>query len=102
MILLDTDTLTLLAAGHARVVANFTAASEPVSTTIVTRIEVLRGRFDFLLKATDGNQLQRAQQWLIQSERDLSRFGCLPINAAAAAEFDRLLLDKKVAKSGAV
>ncbi len=100
MILLDTDTITLLAAGQARVVAKFLSSTEPVATTIITRIEVLRGRFDFLLKAADGEQLQRAQHWLIQSERDLSRFGCLPVSAASAAEFDRLRSQKKLVKIG--
>ena len=100
MILLDTDTLGLLAAGHTRVAAKYNTATEPVATTIITRIEVLRGRFDFVLKAVDGDQLQRAQHWLEQSERDLGRFGIVPINADAAAEFDRLLQDKKLRKIG--
>ena len=41
MILLDTDTLSLLLARHARVVARFSAAPEAVSITLMTRIEVL-------------------------------------------------------------
>ncbi len=48
MILLDTDTITLLAAEQARVVAKFVSSTQPVATTIITRVEVLRGRFDFL------------------------------------------------------
>ncbi len=82
------------------VVAKFVSSTEPVATTIITRIEVLRGRFEFLLKAADGEQLQRAQQWLIRSERDLARFGCLPISAASAAELDRLRSHKKLVKIG--
>ena len=100
MILLDTDTISLLAAGHARVAARFASSTEPVATTIVTRIEVLRGRFDFLLKAADGDQLRRAQLRLEQSDRDLARFGITPINADAAAEFDRLRHDRKLRKIG--
>ena len=102
MILLDTDTISLLAAGHARVAARFVSSTEPVATTIFTRIEILRGRFDFLLKAADGDQLRRAQRWLEQSERDLARFGIIPINADAATEFDRLRRDKKLRKIGRV
>ena len=100
MILLDTDTISLLAAGHVRVAARFVSSTEPVATTIVTRIEVLRGRFDFLLKAADGDQLRRAQLWLEQSDRDLGRFGIIPITADAAAEFDRLRHDRKLRKIG--
>ena len=102
MILLDTDTISLLAAGHARVAARFVSSTEPVATTIFTRIEILRGRFDFLLKAADGDQLRRAPRWLEQSERDLARFGIIPINADAATEFDRLRRDKKLRKIGRV
>ena len=102
MILLDTETISLLAAGHARVAARFVSSTEPVATTIFTRIKILRGRFDFLLKAADGDQLRRAQHWLEQSERDLARFGIIPINADAATEFDRLRRDKKLRKIGRV
>ena len=100
MILLDTDTITLLATGHTRVVAMLASSIEPVATTIITRIEVLRGRFDYVLKAADGDQLQRAQLWLMRSERDLARFGCLPISAASANVFDQLRSQKKLLKIG--
>ena len=60
MILLDTDMMSLFAAGHPAVIARLRAVTEPVATTIVTRIEILQGRFDFLLKAADAKELQRA------------------------------------------
>src|SRR5438477_285006 len=53
MHILDTDTLSRLHAGDARVQANkdrFGTAA--VVTTLVTRIEILRGRFDFVLMPT--------------------------------------------------
>ena len=68
--------------------------------TLVTRIEALGGRFAFILKAADGNQLRIAQQRLEHSERNLARFLLLPLDAAAAAEFDRLLQNKKLKKIG--
>ena len=43
MILLDTDMMSLFASGHPAVVARVRTATEPVATTIVTRIEILRG-----------------------------------------------------------
>jgi tRNA(fMet)-specific endonuclease VapC len=100
MIVLDSDILALIAIGNPRVIERLSAATEIVVTTVITRIEFLRGRFDFLLKASNGNQLQRAQQWLIQSERDLRRFVVLPIDNASADVFDRLRLDKKLRKIG--
>ena len=62
MHLLDSDTLSHLHSGHPRVLANIRAVDDPdIATTIVTKIEILRGRYDFVLKAADGEQLLRAQ-----------------------------------------
>ncbi len=57
MIILDTDTMSLLHSGHPRVSARALAASDLVAITIISRIEILRGRWDFVLKAADGEQL---------------------------------------------
>ena len=94
MNLLDSDTVTLLAAGHPRVTERVLSATRVVATTIITRIEVLRGRFEFLLKAADGEQLQRAQHLLEQSDRDLAKLAIMPISAVAASEFDHLKQNK--------
>src|SRR5262249_40628067 len=91
MILLDTDTFSLLVEGNARVAARFAAATDSVTITIVTRVEALQGRFAFLMRAADGEQLLRAQQWLQATEQALARFPAVPFDAAAVAEFDRLL-----------
>ena len=64
MILLDTDTLTLLFQGHPRVLSRMRAAESDVAITIITWIEVMQGRFDSVLKAADANQLERAHQRL--------------------------------------
>jgi len=100
MIVLDSDILALVGRGHAPVIERISAANEIVATTVITRIEFLRGRFDYLLKASDGEHLQRAQQWLIQSERDLSKFVILPIDSAVATGFDRPRHNKKLRKIG--
>jgi tRNA(fMet)-specific endonuclease VapC len=52
------------------------------------------------LKAADGNQLQRAQLYLVQSERDLAEHVIVPIDSASGAEFDRLRGNKKLKKIG--
>jgi tRNA(fMet)-specific endonuclease VapC len=75
-------------------------ATDTVATTIVTRVEILRGRFDFLLKAADGAQLQRAQHWLDQSEADLRKLPVVTIDARSAAQFDKLRKHKKLIKIG--
>jgi tRNA(fMet)-specific endonuclease VapC len=100
MNVLDTDMFSLFAAGHPLVVARVEASPTAVVTTVVSRIEILRGRFDFLLKATDSQQLQRAQQWLDQTDHDLANIPILSIGSSSAAQFDRLRENKKLRKIG--
>ena len=100
MILLDTDILTLWLLGHHRVTERLAGTTDRIAISIVTRIELLRGRFEYLLKAADGTQLQQAQARLDQSERDLARLLVVPIDAGSAAEFDRLRQIRSLKKVG--
>jgi tRNA(fMet)-specific endonuclease VapC len=100
MILLDTDIFSLLAAGHPRVRARFQAATDSVTITLITRIEALEGRFAFILRAADGAELLRAEEWLQRTELALAPFSPVGFNAAAAVEFDRLRKNKKLKKIG--
>ncbi|HUE73202.1 MAG TPA: hypothetical protein VMP01_20115 [Pirellulaceae bacterium] len=55
MYLLDTDTLLDVHAGHPKVAERLHAADDgDIGTTIVSAIELLKPRFDFVLKAKDG------------------------------------------------
>jgi tRNA(fMet)-specific endonuclease VapC len=100
MKLLDSDIFSLLVTEHPRVTRRYRAETEEVSITIVTFIEVLEGRFAFLLKAADGGQLLRAQARLDESMRALAAFSPMRINAAAAGQFDQLRKNKKLKKIG--
>jgi len=102
MYVLDTDTLTHLFAEHPRVLARRdTVPSSEIAITVVTRIEVLQGRFDFLLKAATGEELLRAQLWLEKTIQSLAQVETvIPVDPAAAAEFDRLRQNKKLKKIG--
>jgi tRNA(fMet)-specific endonuclease VapC len=100
MILLDTDTLALLFQGHARVEARLRTADEAVATTIITRIEVLQGRFDAIMKAADSAQLQRAHQRLLESESQFTTLPIIPIDRSIAEQFERLLRSKRLKKLG--
>ncbi len=91
MHLLDTDTLTYLHAGHPRVIERLRELADPdLDTTIITQIELLRGRFDFVLKAATGAELLRAQQLLARTEELWDQIIVVPLDEAAAAQFDRL------------
>jgi tRNA(fMet)-specific endonuclease VapC len=98
MFVLDTDILTLLLLGQERVTARRTQVTEEVALTAVTRIEVLQGRFAAVLKAENGDHLLRAQQRLLETEKDIREFLILAVDSAAASAFDRLRQDKKLKK----
>jgi tRNA(fMet)-specific endonuclease VapC len=100
MFVLDTDTLTHLLHGHPQVVERRSQVTEEVVLTAVTRIEVLQGRFASVMKAEDAEQLRLAQQRLADSERQLATFDILPIDAAAAAEFETLTKTKGLRRLG--
>ncbi len=91
MHLLDTDTLTHAHLGHRKVASRIERAGEQnIATTIVTAIEIIRERHEYILKAVDGAQLLRAQQLLNASEEMLTDIQIIRVDATAAAEFDRL------------
>ena len=100
MFVLDTDTLTLLLHGHERVSERVSQAPRPVVLSVVSRFEVLQGRFAAVLKAEDGERLLLAQRRLAENEADLQRIPVLPIDAAAAAQFDRLRPNRRLRKIG--
>jgi predicted nucleic acid-binding protein len=100
MILLDTDILTHYFAGHPRVLQRARSAEESPATTVISRIQVLQGRFNSVLKAADGAQLERAREQLARAEAALARITIVPLDAAAEAEFDRLRQNRKLKKIG--
>jgi len=100
MVILDTDTLTLLNIGHPRVRQRAAQEKDALAISVISRIEVLLGRFSFVLKASDAEQLMLAQRLLLQSDKDLESLRIVPIDKAASAEFDKHRADKKLKKIG--
>ncbi|MGD0094612.1 MAG: PIN domain-containing protein [Planctomycetota bacterium] len=101
MHLLDTDTLTHLQAKHPKVVERLHRLDDsPVGTTIVTRIEMLRGRFEFLAKAATGEELLRAQQLLDRTEESLAQVLVVPFTEACARRFDDLRIRRELRRIG--
>ena len=101
MYFLDTDTLTRFHGGYQKVADRIQKVGEEnVATTVITAIEILRGRREFLLKAADGSELVRAQKLLVQSEGMLRGKPTFPLDGRAANEFDRLRLIKKLKAIG--
>jgi tRNA(fMet)-specific endonuclease VapC len=101
MHILDTDTFTHLHAGNSHVIEHLRKLDDPdVGTTIITKIELLRGRFDFVLKAATGKELLRAQQWLNRTEELLAQIIIIPVDEVSAGQFDRLRMMKGLRKIG--
>ena len=101
MHLLDTDILTLLQRGNEKVVKALEALDDSVlAITLITKIELLRGRHDFVLKAATGEQLLRAERWLKETELFLLKTPVIYPDTAAATHFDRLRLVKGLRKIG--
>ncbi len=101
MYFLDTYTLTLAHAGHARVSDQLRRVDpNEIAITIITRIEILQGRFAAVLKASDGAQLVRAHELLQRTDERLRMLEIILVTAATGAEFDRLRQNKKLKKLG--
>jgi tRNA(fMet)-specific endonuclease VapC len=102
MFVLDTDMLTLLFTGHPRVTdRRHSVSPSDMAITVVTWIEAVRGRCEFVRKAATGQELLRAQALLDLTMRSLAALhAVVPIETAAAAEFDRLRANKKLKKIG--
>ena len=101
MYLLDTDILTLVHANHPRVIQRrHNIPSAEIATTIITRIEILRGRFESVLKAADAVGLLAAQERLLRSEERLKQLVVVQFNTASSLEFERLCGITKLRKIG--
>ena len=100
MFILDTDTLSHLMYGRQSVVNRVREAPRDDVSTIVSRIEILRGRFQAILAAEDANKLVQAGERLEQTEEFLEDVRLLPLDGPSVAEFDRLRQNKKLKKIG--
>jgi tRNA(fMet)-specific endonuclease VapC len=99
--ILDTDTLTHLHAGHPRVVQRLRELADPeLGTTLITKIELLRGRYEYVLKAASGSELLKAQQLLAKTEALLDLLLIIPFDESAAVRFDQLRTTKGLRKIG--
>jgi tRNA(fMet)-specific endonuclease VapC len=90
MVILDTDTLSHLMYGRQQVVDRVGQATRDVVSTVVSRIEILRGRFQSVLAAEDSNKLLQAQDRLQRTETFLNDLLLLTLDGDSATEFDRL------------
>jgi hypothetical protein len=62
---------------------------EEVGTTVITKMELLSGRFDAVLKAAMGADLLGAQDRLARTEALLAQMIIIALDGTAALRFDR-------------
>ncbi len=101
MHILDIEILTHLHAGHPRVVQRLHEIADPkIRITLITKIELLRGRYDYVLKAASGSELLKAQQFLAKTEALLDLLLVIPFDESAAVRFDQLRKTRGLRKVG--
>jgi tRNA(fMet)-specific endonuclease VapC len=103
MHLLDADTLIHLHAGHEKVLARLRQCDDPdIGITIFTKAEILRARYESLLKAEDAEHLLQAQARLQRSEELLNQLATTTFDQKTAQIVNGLLKQKKIKKIGRV
>lgn len=101
MYILDTNILTALHLGNSKIInAIQKIGNERIAITIVTKVEMLRGRIDFLLKADRGESLLRAQDLLLETEKQLNLIEVLLFENAAINHFEKLITIPSMRKAG--
>ncbi len=101
MIVLDTDIVTLLSYG-----TNATLQSrieslpddEVLAIAVVTRMEILQGRHDSILKAASGADMEKAAERFQRAEEMLNDYVVLYPDEASCANFDNFLKQMKKKK----
>ena len=101
MHILDTDTLTHMQKGNEKVKERLAKASDfEFAITIITKAEILRGRIEFLLKADDSANLDRAQRFFIESERLLEQIPIIKFDKNSLERFEEFSQQSKFRKIG--
>jgi len=102
MFLLDTNALSDFFKNHEKILARMVAVpdDEEIVTSIISRIEVLEGRFASIRKAANREELLIAAERLEHDEERLATIDILPVTKAVADQFDVLLANKKLKKIG--
>jgi tRNA(fMet)-specific endonuclease VapC len=101
MHILDTDTLSHLHAGNENVIRAIQQLSgSEVVTTVVTKIEMLRGRIDYILKAQANEDILTAQRLFYRTEELLEQIEIISITPTAADRLAQLTSSSKLRKIG--
>ena len=98
--IIDTDTFSLLQRDNEKIKRKLASTTDEVGISIVTKAEVLYGRYAFLLKAENSERLKTAQKWLLKSEELLEKFPINELDDESLALFDEFRQNSKFRKIG--
>ena len=90
MIILGTDVLSQLQRNNPRVIERIETSNDSLFITLITKLEMLRGRIDYILKASSVQDILYAQELFVQTEVFLSRLPVLSISDASLSTFVKL------------
>jgi tRNA(fMet)-specific endonuclease VapC len=99
MHILDTDTFTHVQRLNQNVL-NQLEQNDLVGISLITKGEVLRGRIEFLLKADNSENLEKAQRLLAESEKLILQFPIIQFNKESFTIFDEFRQNSKYRKIG--
>jgi predicted nucleic acid-binding protein len=103
MTILDTDIVTLISYGTNEKFRERIEAvkdDEELAVTIITRMEILQGRFDSIVKAANEGELLKAMERFRAAEELLGSFHLLEINETAAGHFREMIRPKGKSRKG--
>jgi tRNA(fMet)-specific endonuclease VapC len=103
MILLDTDTLTHFSYGkndRLREQIENAPGDDLLAVALISRIEILRGRADNLLKAANEEELEKAAERFRKAEEMLSSFKLVGFDEAAINHFGHSRKQSNLKKMG--
>lgn len=101
MILLDSDAITHLSYGNEKLRRKIEAVSDEIlAVPIIARNELLRGRAENLLKASNEEELRKAAERFQKTEEMLSDFVVAGFDENSIEHFGRLRKQKNLKKIG--
>jgi len=99
LFLLGTDIASLVLHEHDRILARIVEVSrDDIDLSLITRLEMLRGRFEAVFKSATAKELLRAASGLARSETFLGEFRVVAIDESVAERFEQLRAIKKLNK----
>lgn len=104
MYILDTDTVSLMWKGQAKVAEKIRLLGRtmkvPLAITLVTYIELIKGRFGHVLTAADSTELHQAVRRYNDTAARLRDMEVISFDESALSFFDQLREHKKLKKMG--